>query len=170
MRQRSLCVYTQGPPWLTNPIPSSPIVAFGSNTVAVVLVLLNLNPIMNVIACVPAAAVSATVACRAFVRLSTYSHQTYVHNTTGRSRAPSHSNSKVASKERTVGLRSEPFAVGGRDQGGIHVQMDTFVSRVEESRISFGDIESQQEKDAGFANDDSSDHRTMDQKPKSFMP
>lgn len=107
------------------------IVAFSSNAVAVILILLNLNPIMNVIAAVPAAAVSSTVACRSFVRLSTYSHSAVVHNASSqRSRANSTKDPKTLTanvKDRSVvGLRSEPFAVGGRSEG-VHVQMETFV-------------------------------------------
>ncbi|KAG8909586.1 hypothetical protein FRC00_009830, partial [Tulasnella sp. 408] len=103
---------------------------------------------MNVIASVPAAAVSATVACRSFVRLSTYSHSAVVHTSAHRSHANSHtgSGSKMRSKDRngtSNAIRSEPFAVGGRGPNGVHVQMETFVSRAEESRISFGDVESQ---------------------------
>ncbi|KAG8969622.1 hypothetical protein FRB90_010722 [Tulasnella sp. 427] len=150
------------------------IVAFTSNAVAVVLVLLDLNPVMNVIASVPAAAVSCTVACRSFVRLSTYSHSTVVHTSVQRSRAGSHSQSGTkmkTSKDRnnTAGqIRSEPFAVGGRNNEGVHVQMETFVSRVEESRISFGDVESQTQLEKGSYNDDS-DHFN-DKKGRSFMP
>lgn len=152
------------------------IVAFTSNTVAVVLILLNLNPIMNIIASVPAAAVSCTVACRSFVRLSTYSHSTVVHSSVGRSRAGSHSQSgsKMRTKDRNNtnnanAIKSEPFAVGGRNNEGVHVQMETFVSRVEESRISFGDVESQTQIEKGSYNDDS-DNYPGDKKGRSFMP
>lgn len=156
--------------------PSYPLVAFTSNTVAVVLILLNLNPIMNIIASVPAAAVSCTVACRSFVRLSTYSHSTVVHGSVGRSRAGSHSQSgsKMRTKDRNNttnnanAIKSEPFAVGGRNNEGVHVQMETFVSRVEESRISFGDVESQTQIEKGSYNDDS-DNYQGDKKGRSFM-
>lgn len=46
--------------------------AFTANLVDVIVILLNLNPVMNVIVSVPAAAVAATMACRSFVRLNTY--------------------------------------------------------------------------------------------------
>ncbi|KAG8880724.1 hypothetical protein FRB98_004765 [Tulasnella sp. 332] len=48
------------------------IVAFSANCCAAVLILLNLNPAMNIIMSVPAAVASAIVACRGFVRLSTW--------------------------------------------------------------------------------------------------
>ncbi|KAG8897482.1 hypothetical protein FRB99_008123 [Tulasnella sp. 403] len=143
------------------------IVAFTSNTVAVILVLLDLNPVMNIIASVPAAAISATVACRSFVRLSTYSHTTYVHNTS-RSRANSTAKVSSAKGPTNIGVKSEPFAVGGRGGDGIHVQMDTFASRPEESRISFGDVESGNKVPVAY--DDSDDNRDMDKKPRSFVP
>jgi len=37
------------------------------------MLLLNLNPVLNVIAAVPACMVTSTVACRAFVRLNMWS-------------------------------------------------------------------------------------------------
>ena len=51
------------------------IVAFTANCIATVLLLLNLNPVMNIIATVPAAVASTTVACRGFVRLSTWNSE-----------------------------------------------------------------------------------------------
>ncbi|KAG9032012.1 hypothetical protein FS837_002841 [Tulasnella sp. UAMH 9824] len=150
------------------------IVAFTSNAVAVVLVLLDLNPVMNVIASVPAAAVSATVACRSFVRLSTYSHSAVVHTSVQRSHANSHTGSgnKMRSKDRngtSNAIRSEPFAVGGRGPNGVHVQMETFVSRAEESRISFGDVESQTQMEKASYGEES-DTYANDRKGRSFMP
>ncbi|KAG9004461.1 hypothetical protein FRB94_002332 [Tulasnella sp. JGI-2019a] len=51
------------------------IVAFSANCCAAVLILLNLNPAMNIIMSVPAAVASAIVACRGFVRLSNWSNR-----------------------------------------------------------------------------------------------
>lgn len=48
------------------------VVAFTANCVATVFLLLNLNPAMNIMATVPAAVASSIVACRGFVRLSTW--------------------------------------------------------------------------------------------------
>jgi len=48
------------------------MVAFLANLSVVVLLLLNLNPIMNLILAIPGIACSSTVACRCFVSLSTF--------------------------------------------------------------------------------------------------
>jgi len=58
------------------------LVAFGSNAFPAVFVLLNLNPSMNIMFSVPAAVAAATVACRSFVRLSSFQNRdTYVDRT-----------------------------------------------------------------------------------------
>jgi len=58
------------------------IVSSTSNAVPAVLNSLNLNPIMNVIATVPAAAISAIAACRAVMRLIEFnSTEVFVHST-----------------------------------------------------------------------------------------
>jgi hypothetical protein len=49
------------------------VVAFLANLSVVVLLLLDLNPIMNLILAIPAIACTSTVACRCFVALSTFS-------------------------------------------------------------------------------------------------
>lgn len=48
------------------------LVAFIANTIPAVFLLLNLNPVMNIIFSIPAIALSSSVACRSFVRLSEF--------------------------------------------------------------------------------------------------
>jgi hypothetical protein len=48
------------------------VVAFVANLAVVVLLLLDLNPIMNLMLTIPAIACTSTVACRCYVSLSTY--------------------------------------------------------------------------------------------------
>lgn len=64
------------------------LMAFFSNAAATVMLLLNLNPAMNLIFSVPAACITAAAASRSFIRLSTwappdvYLHQSVLVNTT----------------------------------------------------------------------------------------
>ena len=64
------------------------LLAFWSNAAATVMLLLNLNPAMNLIFSVPAACITASAASRSFIRLSTwappdvYLHQSVLVNTT----------------------------------------------------------------------------------------
>ncbi|CCA78000.1 hypothetical protein PIIN_00712 [Serendipita indica DSM 11827] len=48
------------------------LVAFLVNTVPAVMLLINLNPVMNVMFSIPAVGISSSVACRSFVRLSEF--------------------------------------------------------------------------------------------------
>lgn len=47
-------------------------ISFFANTLPAVLLLVNLNPVMNIIFSIPAVGASAAMACRSFVRLSDY--------------------------------------------------------------------------------------------------
>ncbi|KAG9009825.1 hypothetical protein FRB93_005096 [Tulasnella sp. JGI-2019a] len=124
------------------------LVAFTSNLIAVIIILMDLNPIMNVITSVPAAAVSCAVACRSFVRLSTYNgNKNGVYgSSTGRSPAVTGAGTSHMFKK-TIGGSPLSYRPGssekGQGGGGVHVQMDTFVSTIQrgpdESAISFGD-------------------------------
>ncbi|KAG8920223.1 hypothetical protein FRC03_003923 [Tulasnella sp. 419] len=132
------------------------LVAFTVNLGATFMLLLNLNPILNVILAVPAAALSCTVACRSFIRLSTFTPKdVYVHSSQAISttkfasgwtgRKPK--NSKVNTLT-TIGsgLRSETFAVGGHGEDGVsrgdihELQMETYSHR-DESHLSLGGTE-----------------------------
>jgi len=125
------------------------IVAFTSNLAAVVILLLDLNPIMNIITSVPAAAVSCTVACRSFVRLSTYNgnNNSGVHNSSsGRHRSASRTGPGTSHMfKKTIGGTPISYGPGGEKvhSGGVHVQMDTFVTTTarghNESAVSFND-------------------------------
>jgi len=91
------------------------VIAFMANLVATIFMLLNLNPIMTVIANVPAAVASTIVACRAVRRLTNFSSQPqaadlYSSNT---------QKTSLAFRQRL----STKFAP---DQSGVHVQMETF--------------------------------------------
>lgn len=48
------------------------LVAFLANTIPAVCLLINLNPLMNIMFSIPAIALSSSVACRSFVRLSEF--------------------------------------------------------------------------------------------------
>jgi hypothetical protein len=59
------------------------LMAFFSNAGAAVLLLLNLNPAMNLMFSVPAACITASAASRSFIRLSTWAQaDVYVHQST----------------------------------------------------------------------------------------
>jgi len=64
-------------------------VAFIANLVPTIFVLLNLNPVMNLMFNIPAASVSSIVACRLFVSLTNFrQHDVYIHSV--RSYLPTH--------------------------------------------------------------------------------
>ena len=48
------------------------VIAFSANLIVVVFLLLNLNPIMDVLFFLPAACITASAATRSFVRLNTH--------------------------------------------------------------------------------------------------
>ncbi|KAG8748820.1 hypothetical protein FRC14_001930 [Serendipita sp. 396] len=52
------------------------IIAFVANTIPAIFLLLNLNPVMNVMFPIPAIALTSSVACRSFVRLSEFAAPT----------------------------------------------------------------------------------------------
>lgn len=66
------------------------LIAFFSNTGAAVMLLLNLNPAMNLIFSVPAACITASAASRSFIRLSTWAQaDVFVHGSAGANAARS---------------------------------------------------------------------------------
>ncbi|KAG9035957.1 hypothetical protein FRB95_010165 [Tulasnella sp. JGI-2019a] len=151
------------------------LTAFGSNLVAVVFVLADLNPLMNIITSVPAANITSIVACRLFVRLSTYNDIAPGSQTTvGRPVT-------TANKGINPGLsvrKADPYTANGRDitSNGVLVQMDTFVSHNHGmTNVTFDegrdrDIEST--KDLAYNGDNASSEDFPDEKPglRSFMP
>ncbi|KAI0356002.1 hypothetical protein OH77DRAFT_1538306 [Trametes cingulata] len=96
------------------------IIAFLSNLLATVFIMLNLNAIMSVIFNVPAAIFSTIVACRAVRRLTNFSHRgPEVFSSTGHSFRVAN----PAASANTIGLG----AGGGSElSNGVHVQMQTF--------------------------------------------
>jgi len=96
------------------------LAAFLSNVVATIFMLLNLNPVMSVIANVPAAVVSTIVACRVVRRLSNFtSFGVEVFPTTV---------SQGTTLAYQSGVRPKISTKGPKD--GVRVQMETFQSPV----------------------------------------
>ncbi|KAG8893279.1 hypothetical protein FRB99_002089 [Tulasnella sp. 403] len=106
------------------------IVAFTANCAATTMLLLNLNPALNIILTVPACVASAIVACRSFVRLSTWNSRDTV--------LPSHSNSnprpvpsanprasKTMSKDITFAKASR-LAPAKSVNEGVHISMEAY--------------------------------------------
>ncbi|KAL0959638.1 hypothetical protein HGRIS_011340 [Hohenbuehelia grisea] len=96
------------------------IVAFLANLIATIFMKLNLNPVMSIIANVPAAIAATVVACRAVRRLSDFSmaKQPVVFDTTGQG-------STIAFRSNGPSARPK-VNTGVKSGGGVHVQMDTF--------------------------------------------
>ncbi|KAI0806184.1 hypothetical protein BC629DRAFT_1580668 [Irpex lacteus] len=98
------------------------IIAFLSNLIATIFMLLNLNPVMSIIANVPAAISSTIVACRAVRRLTNYTSQgAEVFGTT--------STSLAFRSRRSRGVPS--VSLNEKRADGVHVQMETFASVTE---------------------------------------
>lgn len=96
------------------------IIAFLSNMLATIFMLLNLNAVMSIIANVPAAISSTIVACRAVRRLTNYT-----------SRGPEVFASTNASSLAFRSRRSRAMpsvSVNEKKLDGVHVQMETFAS------------------------------------------
>ncbi|PFH50609.1 hypothetical protein AMATHDRAFT_60714 [Amanita thiersii Skay4041] len=99
------------------------VIAFLANLLATIFMLLNLNPVMSIIANVPAAIASTIVACRAVRRLTNFTNQ-------GPELLPS------TTQGTTLAFRSGPSVlrpkistkVNGMSGDGVHVQMETFES------------------------------------------
>ncbi|KAI0754416.1 hypothetical protein C8Q80DRAFT_1094109 [Daedaleopsis nitida] len=95
-------------------------IAFFSNLLAVVFILLNLNAIMSVIFNVPAAIFSTIVACRAVRRLTNFSQKgPEVFSSTGHSFRAAPTGSRA-----TVPMTAQRGTIKGGN--GVHVQMQTF--------------------------------------------
>ncbi|KAK2461215.1 hypothetical protein APHAL10511_006742 [Amanita phalloides] len=93
------------------------VIAFLANLVATIFMLLDLNPIMSVIANVPAATASTIVACRAVRRLSNFaSHTVEVFPSTAQGTAFAF-RQRIATK-----------VTASQVADGVHVQMETFES------------------------------------------
>jgi len=109
------------------------VIAFLSNLLATIFMLLNLNPVMSIIANVPAAIASTIVACRAVRRLTNY-------GTTG---AQMFAGSGATTGSSTLAFRSASQATAVRPKvltkasDGVHVQMETFESPSDRSFLEY---------------------------------
>ncbi|KAF9449812.1 hypothetical protein P691DRAFT_519345 [Macrolepiota fuliginosa MF-IS2] len=96
------------------------LIAFLANLIATIFMLLNLNPVMSIIANVPAAIASTIVACRVVRRLSRFTSQ-------GPEVFPS------STQGSTLAFRSVRPKVSTKAEG-VHVQMETFESPVDKEQ------------------------------------
>jgi len=106
------------------------VIAFLSNLLATIFMLLNLNPVMSIIANVPAAIASTIVACRAVRRLTNYSTtgaQMYTGATTASSTLAFRNTSQGTARPKVLTKASD----------GVHVQMETFESPSERSYLEY---------------------------------
>ncbi|KIM46554.1 hypothetical protein M413DRAFT_318108 [Hebeloma cylindrosporum] len=101
------------------------ILAFLSNLVTTVFLLLNLNPVMGIIFNVPGAVISTIVACRAVRRLSNFACNG------GEIYVASSSNNRPTSRGDEKAMPSFNFKSMPRSE--IHVQMETF-TRTEDNQ------------------------------------
>ncbi|KAG9032103.1 hypothetical protein FRB95_001880 [Tulasnella sp. JGI-2019a] len=141
------------------------LVVFASNLVALVFVLANLNPIMNVVSCVPAASIASIASCRLFVRLTT-------HIDFDPTVVPVKPEPRSGTHGHTV-RKAESFS--GRGQrgdtasGGVHVRMNTFASHAHPRNVTFDSrlgVQSQNQKGGPpYAADNGSFEDLADEKP-----
>ncbi|KAF8918616.1 hypothetical protein CPB85DRAFT_1430319 [Mucidula mucida] len=103
------------------------VVAFLSNLLATIFMLLNLNAVMSIIANVPAAVASTIVACRAVRRLCKYTQQgpDFLGTTMASSLA---FRTTGATTTATIPKRPKVATSGLSGMDGVHVQMETFES------------------------------------------
>jgi len=105
------------------------VIAFLSNLLATIFMILDLNPVMSIIANVPAAIASTIVACRAVRRLTNYS-STGAEMFTGATTAGS------TLAFRTTGASARPKVLT-KASDGVHVQMETFESPSETAYLEY---------------------------------
>ncbi|KAL0069242.1 hypothetical protein AAF712_003605 [Marasmius tenuissimus] len=100
------------------------IIAFFANLLATIFMLLNLNPVMSIIANVPAAIATTIVACRAVRRLAKFTHSgPEMFSSTQASTLAFRNTSKHS------GMQRPKVTTTGMGQGdGVRVQMETFES------------------------------------------
>ncbi|KAF9528712.1 hypothetical protein CPB83DRAFT_875912 [Crepidotus variabilis] len=102
------------------------ILAFLSNLVATTFMLLNLNPVMSIIANVPAAIVSTIVACRIVRRLSNFT-------THGAEMFGSTQGSTIAFRSNLSKGLHPKVSTKVSNKEGVHVQMETFESPIDKA-------------------------------------
>ncbi|CAL1698776.1 unnamed protein product [Somion occarium] len=98
------------------------------NVIATVFMILNLSPIMSVIFNIPAAAISAIAATRAVRKLTRWTsegpHIFYTHADL----PTSGDGSNGPNKQQSAQVLALPTHQRSRTEGGVHVQMETFVA------------------------------------------
>ncbi|KAJ3746704.1 hypothetical protein DFH05DRAFT_1486321 [Lentinula detonsa] len=97
------------------------IIAFLSNLLATIFMLMNLNPVMSIIANVPSAIGSTIVACRAVRRLALFT-------SSGPEMFASTQASTLAFRSNTTPSTRPPRLNTTLKSEGVHVQMETFES------------------------------------------
>jgi len=108
-------------------------IAFLANLIATVFMLLNLNPVMSIIANVPAAVASTIVACRAVRRLSNYTSQgpeVFPTTTQGSTLAFRSGGGTFMRPKISTRISTAPAE-------GVHVQMETFESPSDKSYMEY---------------------------------
>jgi len=103
-------------------------IAFLVNVIATIFMLINLNPVMSIIANVPAAIASTIVAGRVVRRLNNFA-------STGAELYPTTQGSTVAFRSGLSGFRAKRSTTILKD--GVHVHMETFESPVEGSLAEY---------------------------------
>jgi len=109
------------------------VIAFLSNLLATIFMLLNLNPVMSIVANVPAAIASTVVACRAVRRLTNYS-SVGAEMFTGATTAGS---TLAFRTSQTQGTARPKVLTKTSENIGVHVQMETFESPSERSYLEY---------------------------------
>ncbi|KAJ7634578.1 hypothetical protein FB45DRAFT_909225 [Roridomyces roridus] len=111
------------------------VIAFLSSLLATIFMLLNLNPVMSIIANVPAAVSSTIVACRAVRRLTKYNGSPGAQMFGGTTTA----GSTLAFRNTSQATTTRPKVVTNtsKTSEGVHVQMETFESPSERSFLEY---------------------------------
>ncbi|KAJ6545506.1 hypothetical protein B0H19DRAFT_1033945 [Mycena capillaripes] len=105
------------------------VVAFLSNLLGTIFMLLNLNAVMSIVANVPAAVASTIVACRAVRRLTNYS-------TTGAQMFGGATTASSTIAFRNTGDTSRPTVLT-MPSDGVHVQIETLESPSDRSYLEY---------------------------------
>ncbi|KAJ7660370.1 hypothetical protein DFH06DRAFT_394432 [Mycena polygramma] len=113
------------------------VIAFLSSLLATIFMLLNLNPVMSIIANVPTAVASTIVACRAVRRLTNYNAtgaQMFGGGATTAASSLKFNNTGTTSGTATSILRPTVLT---KPSDGVHVQMETFESPSDRSFLEY---------------------------------
>ncbi|KAJ7269624.1 hypothetical protein C8J57DRAFT_1508781 [Mycena rebaudengoi] len=111
------------------------VIAFLSNLLATIFMLLNLNAVMSIIANVPAAIGSTIVACRAVRRLTNYNSTSTGAQMFGG--GPTTVGSSTLAFRNTSQITTTRPKIVTKASDGVHVQMETFESPSERSYLEY---------------------------------